>query len=554
MSTATHSPVPGAAAPGTGQPMVELDGGPSAPGWLPLEELVRPFGEHQRGITFLDGRHRQTLSYAELAGRAAAVAARLGEYGVRPGDRVAATAGNDLDSVLLLMGVWAAGAAFVSVPKPSQRDAGQFDQRFGGLLKSCDCGFLVTDEPEPGLAAHGGLRVVPAAALHDLPALTGGTPDLLVGDTALIQFTSGSVSAPKGVAINGVTLARHAEMLRRQFGVEADQDKIVSWVPLYHDMGLIAIFLQALTARADLVLMQPTAFAFGPARWLNTLAEEHGTFSAAPDFAYRMAAAVPYDAGLDLSRVRMLLSGGERVNWRSLQDFQRVTEPLGLRRDAVSPCYGLAENVVGVSSKRIGADPRLGPGDNVALGAPMPGVSVRAPQGLPPGPVLMRGDFLFDGYYTVDGYRPAPAAGEWHDTGDDGFIADGELHVVGRRAEVVSMGGHNVFAEDVEAAVHDTGGADVRACAAFRLSTSGQQFGLMVEVPPRPARTPDEIEAIGARTRAAVRDALGVRVATVLLVRAGTIPRTTSGKVQRAHCRTLHAGGQLGRRLLAAVE
>ena len=554
MSTATSLPVPGAAAPGTGQPMVELNGPPAPGGALSLEEMVRPFGEHERGITFLDGRHRQTLSYAELAGRAAAVAARLGEYGVRPGDRVAATAGNDLDSVLLLMGVWAAGAAFVSVPKPSQRDAGQFDERFGGLLKSCGCGFLVTDEPEPGLAAHGGLRVVPAAALHDLPALTGDTPHLPIGDTALIQFTSGSVSAPKGVAISGDTLARHADMLRQRFGIVPGEDKLVSWLPLYHDMGLIAMFLHALTARTDLVLMPPTAFAFGPARWLNTLAEEGGTFTAAPDFAYRMAAAVPYDAGLDLSRVRVLLSGGERVNWRALQDFHRVTEPLGLRRDALSPCYGLAENVVGVSCKETGVDPRLGPGDHVALGVPLPGVSVRAPQGLPPGPVLMRGAFLFDGYHTVDGYRPAPAEGEWHDTGDDGFIQDGELHVVGRRAEVVSMGGHNVFAEDVEAAVHDTGGEDVRACAAFRLSTSGQQFGLMVEVPPRPVRTPDEIAAIGARTRAAVRDALGVRVATVLLVRAGTIPRTTSGKVQRAHCRTLHAGGQLGRRLLAAVE
>ena len=154
--------------------VVEVAGPPVPAGALTLEQAVRPFGETSRGITVIDGQHRQTLSYDELAARAAAVAAKLRGLGVRPGDRVAATAGNDLDSVLLLMGIWSAGAAFVSVPRPSRRDTGQFAERFGRLLASCGCGFVVVDEPGSKLAALGEAagghaaspRVIPAATLR----------------------------------------------------------------------------------------------------------------------------------------------------------------------------------------------------------------------------------------------------------------------------------------------------------------------------------------------------------------------------------------------------
>jgi acyl-CoA synthetase (AMP-forming)/AMP-acid ligase II len=542
---------------GTPQRLMEVSGPPMPGGALTLEQMVRPFGETNRGITILDGRHRQMLCYDELAARAAAIAAKLRRLGVRAGDRVAASADNDLNSVLLLMGIWSAGAAFVSVPRPSRRDTGQFAERFGRLLTSCNCGFVVVDGPGSKLAALGEAasgraaspRLIPAAALQDLPGQAGDEA-AEVGDLALIQFTSGSVSAPKGVAVSPQALARHAHMIGRESGV-VPEDRLVSWLPLYHDMGLIAIFLNALCARADLVLMPSSSFAFGPGRWLSALSAERGTYTAAPDFAYRMAAAVPYDARLDLSGVRMALSGGERVSWRTMQDFLRATEPLGFRPEALTPVYGLAEGVAAVSGK---AGPLVrGPGDHVCVGSPLAGVSIRAPQGLPAGPVHIRSEYLFQGYHTVDGFAPAPV-GDWYDTGDDGFIDDGELYVVGRRAEVASIAGRNVFAEDIEAAVRDTAGLGIQTCAAFRMPGEMQQFGLMVEVPPRGVSAPSEIAELGARTRAAVTGAVGVRIRTVVLVRASTIPRTPSGKVQRAHCRALHADGQLGRRLLGIVN
>jgi acyl-CoA synthetase (AMP-forming)/AMP-acid ligase II len=560
-------PVPEAGpAPRAGQGssprVVEVCGSPAPTGALTLEQMVRPFGETDRGITFIEGQHRKTLSYHELAARAAAVAAKLRDLGVRPGDRVAATAGNDVESVLLIMGTWAAGAAFVSVPRPSRRDTQQFAERFRRLLASCGCGFVVVDEPGSKLAALGetpggsltggraaGPRAIPAAALRDLPGHPSDDKVAEVGDLALIQFTSGSVSAPKGVAIASLTLARHAHMIGRESRVAPD-DRMVSWLPLYHDMGLVAMFLNALYHRVDLVLMPPSAFVFGPSRWLTTLSAERGTYTAAPDFAYQMAATVPYDEGLDLSGVRVALSGGERLSWRTLQDFFRATEPIGFRPSALSPVYGLAENVAAVTG-RFGS--LVGPADHVSAGPPLAGVSVRAPAGLPAGPVHIRSEYLFQGYYTVDGFDPAPAGG-WYDTGDDGFISDGELYVVGRRAEVASIAGRNVFAEDIEAAVRDAAGLGIRTCAAFRVPGEVQQFGLMAEVPPHGASAPDELAELGARTRAAVTAAVGVRIRPVLLVRASTIPRTPSGKVQRAHCRALHAEGQLGRRLLGVVD
>jgi acyl-CoA synthetase (AMP-forming)/AMP-acid ligase II len=556
MKSATTVPTAGPAprvGHGASPGVMELCGPPAPGGALTLEQMVRPFGQTDRGITFIDGQHRQTLSYHELAARAAGVAAKLGELGVRPGDRVAATADNNIDSVLLIMGIWSAGAAVVSVPRPSRRDTQQFADRFRRLLASCGCGFIVIDEPGSKLAAlgeaDGGPRAIPAAALRDLPGRPSGDKVAEVGDLALIQFTSGSVSAPKGVAIGSLALAGHAHMIGRESLVVPD-DRIVSWLPLYHDMGLVAMFLNALYHRVDLVLMPPSAFVFGPSRWLTALSAERGTYTAAPDFAYRMAATVPYDAGLDLSGVRMALSGGERLSWRTLQDFFRATEPIGFQPSALTPVYGLAENVAAVTGR---PGPLVGPADHVSAGPPLAGVSVRAPAGLPAGPVHIRSEYLFQGYYTVDGFDPAPAGG-WYDTGDDGFISDGELYVVGRRAEVASIAGRNVFAEDIEAAVRDAAGLGIRTCAAFRVPGEVQQFGLMAEVPPHGASAPDELAELGARTRAAVTAAVGVRIRPVLLVRASTIPRTPSGKVQRAHCRALHAEGQLGRRLLGVVD
>ncbi|ONH59752.1 hypothetical protein CcI49_13410 [Frankia sp. CcI49] len=529
--------------------------GPALPaGGLSLAEAVRPFGVATRGITFLDGGDDRRYSYDELAGLAAAVAVRLRSHGVRPGSRVAMTISNDLESVLTAMGVWAAGAAVVSVPPASRRAVPWYARHFGDLLRATGCELVVAGHDDDQANPIDGLGLASLSRSRlcaDLTALPGS--DVAIDGTALIQFTSGSVSAPKGVAVESRTLAGHLAAVAASLGFDPETDRVVSWLPLYHDMGLLAMFMTALATRTDLVLMPPTRFATGPARWLTTLGRLGGTVTAAPNFAYRMAAAVPYEEGLDLSRVRVSLSGGERVNWQTLTAFHEAVGPLGFSWGAIMPSYGLAEGVVGTTTARLGRGPIQGPGGRVCVGRPLPGVVLEAPDGPPGGPVELGGSWVYEGYHTVDGFRPAPSDG-WFDTGDDGFVHDGELYVLGRRNEVVAVAGRNVFAEDIEMIVLDAQADGVKACAAFRLKDADQDFGLMVEVPVRPRRSPEEVAVLGAQVRSAVSSTLGVRLKTVLLVRPGTIPRTTSGKVQRAECRELHAEGGLKRRLLTAVH
>jgi fatty-acyl-CoA synthase len=164
----------------------------------------------------------------------------------------------------------------------------------------------------------------------------------------------------------------------------------------------------------------------------------------------------------------------------------------------------------------------------------------------------MRGASLFSGYYTKTGFEPVDS-GDWYDTGDAGFVHDGELYVLGRRNEVLSIAGRNVFAEDVEALAQQAGGDLVPACAAFRNPDAAGRFGLLAEANPRLVRDFDAACDLARRIQASVNEILGTRLAPVLIARLGTIPRTTSGKVQRSACRSLYRNGEITRRLIAEV-
>ncbi len=182
----------------------------------------------------------------------------------------------------------------------------------------------------------------------------------------------------------------------------------------------------------------------------------------------------------------------------------------------------------------------------------MPGVELAVAAGSDPGPVQLGGRWLFDGYHSADGFEPVTAGG-WFDTGDAGFVHDGELYVVGRRDEVLSLAGRNVFAEDIESVTHDACGQRVGACAAFRSGTQSARFGLVAEANPRLVRDLDGASELARVIQASVVDALRTRLAPVLVTRLGVIPRTTSGKVQRAQCRSLVATGEISRRVLAEL-
>jgi branched-chain amino acid aminotransferase group I len=531
---------------------IRLRGEPLPP-FPSMDEVIRPFEIRDRGITFLDGQDRTRLGYAEMAARAQSVAARMRKTGVAPGDRVAMTLANDLDSVLTLLGTWASGATVVSLPPQGRGSREWHASQFGAVLEAMGCEFLVpADDTQAVYQPRCSARSIALGEI--LRDADEPTTDFAAGvpPVALIQFTSGSVASPKGVTISAEALAGHLTSIAYISETDPAADKFVSWLPLYHDLGLVAMFLQALGSRSEQVLMPPRAFASRPARWLTALHTEGGTMTAAPNFAYRMAAAVPYPEGTDLSPVRVSINAGERVDWKVLTDFHKTSGAFGMKWGAVVPCYGLAESVVGAAYTWPGRGAQRHRSGHVSVGRPMPGVSIAAPAGPEVGPIFIAGSSLFEGYHTVGGFVSELDHG-WFDTGDEGFIEDGDVYVVGRRAETVAVAGHNVFAEDIESVVHEKGGELVRACAAFRLKESDQKFGLMVEISPQAARKVPDIAEFASSLRAAVIEALGVRVAMLSLVRLGTIPCTTSGKVQRAECREFQSSSGAPHRLLLQI-
>ena len=525
--------------------------GPPAPADVrPLEDILRPFTAGSRGIALLAGDDRLELSYRELAERAASAAVLLRRHGVASGSLVAMTMANDLPSILALLGTWFAGGTVVSLPPVPRNDRGWYARQFRPVLDAMGCVHLVAGEE---LATRFADFVhIRKEVLADSERGLSVAPDAAVPATALIQFTSGSVGTPKGVAIGRHALAGHIAAVIAA-ACYRDTDRIASWLPLYHDMGLVVIFLAGLALRIDQVLAKPTSFATRPASWLLSLAEEQATVTAAPNFAYRLAAAVPYPAGLDLSRLRLCISGGERAVWQTLRDFHTAAAPMGLDWRALTPSYGMAENVVGLTNSPVGRGPRQGPDGHVSVGTPFCGVEVRVAAGLAPAPIEIRSDWLFSGYHTAAGFEPV-AAGEWFDTGDAGFASDGELYVLGRRNEVLAAAGRNVFAEDVESAAHDVCGYRVQACAAFRNPAAGGRFGLVAEANPRLVRGTDAASELARLIQVSVNDMLGTRLTPVLVARLGTIPRTTSGKVQRAQCRSLYGAGEFSRRLIAELN
>lgn len=529
--------------------------GPPMPVPASLEEVIRPFDAAGHSLCFVSDGSRMQLTYRQLAEQCVNAGAELRNRGVRPGAMVATIIRNDLRSVVAVLGTWAAGATLLSVPPPSKRARDWYARRFGPVLDAVGCGFVLCDgEGDVLAAAVPGARRIAKDALAGSGPKVAGFPELAVPDVALIQFTSGSVGTPKGVAIGGATLAAHLAALTSFYGFDRESDRIVSWLPLYHDMGLIVMFLSGLARRVDQVLMPPAGFAARPASWLTLLAKERATITASPNAGFRIAAAPPYEADLDLSTVRLAVCGGERVSWRTLQEFERVAGPMGFSWQALTPAYGLAEGTVGVSSTPVGRGPVLGPHGHVSVGEPFPGVQVRAPHaGCPAGPVYLGGNWLMRGYYTASGFEPAATDG-WLDTGDAGFTADDELYVIGRRDEVLPLGGRNIFAEDIEMVALESGGEMVGSCAAFRNSALTDRFGLMVEAHPRKIKSSAAAAELGRLIQSAVIDIVGTRLDPLLVVRLGSVPRTTSGKVQRGQCRAAYDSGDINDKVIVALS
>jgi acyl-CoA synthetase (AMP-forming)/AMP-acid ligase II len=306
----------------------------------------------------------------------------------------------------------------------------------------------------------------------------------------------------------------------------------LSWLPLYHDMGLVGALLCPLVFGFPLHLMRPGEFLLHPGRWLERAAAVRATVAAAPDFGWRLAARRLRGSPGDLSAWRVALDGAEPVHRSTIDDVQAALGPHGFPATALRPSYGLAENTLGVcilDTRAPGPDLVLEGRTVPSCGSPLPGVSIRvdAPEGQQ-GEILVRSGSLMQCYFRDPQATAAALQQGWLHTGDLGVIQGGQLHVTGRIKDLVIQNGVKFHPYDIERIAADAAEATPNGAAAFACAhEEGERLVVVVEVP---ARRQDGVEK---RVRGALVEALGVRVDQVLAVAPGALPRTTSGKVRR---------------------
>ena len=566
-------------------------GGAADTSWLcetTLGALLARAAGSPRGVRFLDRRERATyLTYDELHRRAAACAAGMRAAGVAPGDRV---------GLILATGPWFFDAFFgavlagaIPVPVYPPVRLGRLDEyhvRTAAMLRSVQARLVVTEprirrvlgatieqmRPELGCVTADGLR----DGARPGPADGGpGRGD----DVVLIQMSSGTTREPKPICLT------HRQVLSNVARINGgiltsypEEDGLthagVSWLPLYHDMGLVGCVLTSLAHPADLTLIPPEAFIGRPALWLRAISRHRGTISPAPNFAYSLCTDRIDDdelEGVDLSSWRIALNGAEPVTPTVLERFVERFARHGLRPEALTPVYGLAEAALAVTFSEVrrpfrwtGFDRAELAGRGVArpaadgvplvsLGRPLPGFALRIvdaeraelPQGRC-GRVLVRGPSVMEGYHRRPADTAAALRDGWLDTGDLGFVHRGELYLYGREKDIIILRGRNYSPQEFEQCLDGLEGVRTGCSAAIGVvppGGPGEQLVLLVE---RARRAQAETDSeLARRVRGRLADRLGVVPDRVDVLEPGTLPRTSSGKIRRADARRAyqHGGG-----------
>ncbi len=497
------------------------------------------------------------ISFGDLHARALRLAATL----VRRGMQGRPVLVMQSPGVTFAVGFWAclyAGA--IATPAPAH-GRGEGWRRLKAVAQDAGVEAILATSAEAALKAE--LAQVPWIMLDELEGGAAGegleAPILRsAGDPALLQYTSGSQSAPRGVLVSHGALAANLEMIRHGLWLH-DQAVVFSWLPLFHDMGLIGAFLVAAYAGRPCVLAPALTFMQKPERWLKAISRHRATYSGAPNFAFELCArrAERMDlTGVDLSSWDSAFCGAEPVRAATMLRFAEAFAPLGFRAEALRPGYGLAEATLVISGgprggvrTRAARTPDAPP--IVGCGAPVPGVSVqivdpvtclRCAEG-EEGEIWAAGPSLADGYWrrpeetaAAFGARLEGSRLAYLRTGDLGFLSDGELFVTGRLKDVIIHRGENLHPADIEQAVGASHAGFAGVGAVFQLDDGGVVAVQEVE---RGTGADAGAPMVEAAVRA-VAQGFGVRLHDLLLVRRRAIPLTTSGKVRRSACRELY--------------
>jgi acyl carrier protein len=571
-----------------------------------------------------DGAPRE-LTYGDLLQRARRVAAGLGAAGVERGQAVALMLPSGHDYFVAFFGVLLAGAVPVPLYPPARRSQIEDHlRRQAGILTTSQAVALVTF-PEVMTVARllraqvlGLGRVMTVAELEEgsggggkAGAAAGeggrGAGGPAAADVALLQFTSGSTGRPKGVVLTHANLLANLRALGQAVAI-GPQDVVVSWLPLYHDMGLIGAWMASLYFGMPLVLMSPLGFLARPARWLQLLSRHRGTLSAAPNFAYELCARKVADeelAGVDLSAWRFALNGAEPVSPEAIRRFTGRFRRHGFRPEAMAPVYGLAECSLALAIPPLGRGPvvdavereafersgravpvspdsprklvaaeerqaettkpgaaEAGEGPGVpdprelrfaGCGMPLPGHELRIVDAAghevgdrQEGSLHFRGPSATSGYFRDAEATRRLRRGEWLDSGDRAYTVGREVFITGRDKDIIIRAGRNLYPHELEAAVGGVAGIRQGCVAVFGVADRATGTERLVVL----AETRAAGETERQRLREAVQDAivawLGEPADEVVLAPPHAVPKTSSGKVRRTASRELYLSGRVG--------
>jgi fatty-acyl-CoA synthase len=529
------------------------------------------------GVTFVVGGAEDAVSWRELHEQAKGYAAALQAHGVRPGDHVALLSPTTRPLVTAIQGTWLAGATIVVLPLPMRLSSiEEFVAQTRRRIRHADARLVVVDpelasfvSPEPGdppMVGFDDLAAGDAARWVRPP----DDPDRL----AILQFTSGSTSDPKGVMLPDRVLCANLDAVAEAAGLDPDEDVLVSWLPLYHDMGLVGLLTLPMSTGARLVLGAPQDFTAKPARWMEWVSTYGGTATAGPNFSWVLATrALDRREPLDLSRLRVALNGAEPIDPDQVEAFVAAGRRHGLRPEAVFPAFGMAEVAIGgtfpaplsgmvtdcvdrrvLETERYAAptDPGVeGSRRLPLLGRPVPGLEIRVVDpdtGVPlrereVGELEIRGTSVTPGYYRRPDANAELFRDGWLRTGDLSYLLDGQLVVCGRIKDVIIVGGRNLFPEDVERAVGRLEGVRAGNVIAFGVEGDRGRESLVVVAESR--AVDDDLAAVRRLVAERVRDAVGVPAKDIVLVAPGTLPKTSSGKLQRSLCKRYYRDGRL---------
>jgi 1-acyl-sn-glycerol-3-phosphate acyltransferase len=537
-----------------------------------------------------------TMTYRELAEAARDAAQGMIDRDIASGDRVALMLPTGLDFFVAFFAILYAGAVPVPIYPPMRPSLlEEHLRRQAGILRNAGARILITVPEGRRVATLLKSQVESLTAIETVSGLSpppyppplagegregarGRLPVTDATSTALIQYTSGSTGDPKGVVLSHANLLANIRALGHAIGATS-ADILVSWLPLYHDMGLIGAWLGCLYFAAPFYVMSPLSFVARPESWLWAIHRFRATLSVAPNFAFERCASKIDDAklhGLDLSSLRLIANGAEPISVPALRRFIERFGQYGFRPGAMAPVYGLAENSVALSLPPPGRIPIIDrvdrelltgqgiavpagaddphPLEIVSCGQPLPGHEIRIVDELGlelgdrrEGKLEFRGPSATSGYFRNEAKTRELLHGGWLDSGDRAYMADGEVYLTGRIKDIIIRAGRHIYPQEIEEAVGEIPDVRSSGVAVFGVTDSVSSTERIVVLAETAERDLTARAILQSRAQQAVSDVAGIPPDEIVLVPPHSVPRTSSGKIRRSAAKELYEVGSIGR-------